>query len=383
MYLERVLSLESDLSDRSVFLFGPRQTGKTTFLRHQYPDAHWYNLLRGEDFLRLSMEPWRLAEETLYLPARSVVVIDEIQRLPLLLNEVHALLEERDLRFILTGSSPVKLRRGGVNLLGGRARARYLSPLVFPEFDSWDLERIVAAGTIPPIYLSGEPWEDLRSYIGLYLQQEVQAEGLVRGIEGFSRFLRVAALGAGEQIVFERIASDAQVPARTIREYYLLLEETLLGRMVRPFNPREYSSRKPVSRGKFYFFDVGIVQALSGRKTVAPGTSEFGHAVEQYVFMELEAWMRYRRIDGEVMFWRTVGGMEVDFVIPGHYAIDVKAGGSVGRADLKGLREFHRAIADITPVLLCTEPRPRIIDGIEILPIRVFLERLWSEKKKV
>lgn len=186
MYLERELSLERDLAQRSVFLFGPRQTGKTTLLRRRYSHAHWYNLLRGDEFLRLSAEPWRLGEELARLTPGSVVIIDEIQRLPSLLNEVHSLIEERDLRFVLTGSSPVKLRRGGVNLLGGRARIRYLSPLVFPEFNTWELDRIASIGSLPAIFLAEDPWEDLRNYVGTYLQLEIQAEDLVRGIESFS-----------------------------------------------------------------------------------------------------------------------------------------------------------------------------------------------------
>ncbi|TVR72785.1 MAG: ATP-binding protein [Spirochaetaceae bacterium] len=379
MFLDRILSLESDLARRSVFLFGPRQTGKTTLLRRSYPDAHWFNLLKGEEFLRLSAEPWRLREEVAHLKPGSVVVVDEIQRLPSLLNEIHTLIEEQELRFVLTGSSPVKLRRGGVNLLGGRARTRYLSPLVYPEFHSWDLDRIVAVGSLPSIYLSDEPWEDLRSYVGTYLQQEVQAEGLVRGIESFSRFLRVAALGAGEQTIFERIASDAQVPARTIREYYGVLQETLLGRLVQPHRPSRVDSRKPVSRGKFYFFDAGVVQALVGRRSVAPGTEEYGRAVEQYIFTELEAWTRYNRIDREIAWWRTTGGLEVDFVVPDRYAIEVKGGGSVGRGDLKGLQALRNDDPSLTPILVCTESRPRVVDGIDILPVRDFLIRLWGE----
>ncbi len=378
MYLERQLSLERDLVHRSVFLFGPRQTGKTTLLRRRYSHARWYNLLRGDEFLRLSAEPWRLHEELAGLKPGSVVVIDEIQRLPSLLNEVHGLIEEQDLRFVLTGSSPVKLTRGGVNLLGGRARMRYLSPLVFPEFDAWDLDRIASIGSLPAIFLAEDPWEDLRSYVGTYLQLEIRAEGLVRGIESFSRFLRVAAIGAGDQTVFEQIASDAQVPARTIREYYGVLEETLLGRMVQPYHPSRTASRKAVSRGKFFFFDVGVVQALIGRRSVTPGTGEFGRAVEQYIFTELETWMRYNRVEGELMYWRTVDAREVDFVVPERYAVGIKAGGSVGRGDLKGLQALREDEPGLKPVLVCGEARPRIVEGIDVLPVGVFLDRLWA-----
>lgn len=378
VYIERILSLDADLGSRSVFLFGPRQTGKTTLLRARYPDAFWVNLIGGRQFLKYSAEPWRLAEETVGRSAGSVIVVDEIQRLPLLLNEVHSLIEERDFRFILTGSSPVKLRRGGINLLGGRARFRYLSPLVYPEIPDWDLRRVVGTGTIPSIYLSEDPREDLVAYAGVYLQQEVQAEGLVRGIDGFARFLHTAAHTAGRQVVFEKVGADSQVPARTVREYFGILEETLIGRIVLPFVPRSQPSRKPVSRGKFFFFDVGVTQALTGRQWIAPGTPEFGRAVEQYLFTELEAWTRYERLNTPVTFWRTVDEREVDFVIPGRLAIEVKAGGSVGRSDLKGLLALREDAPDVRPILVCGEDAPRTIDGVDVLPIELFLQRLWS-----
>ncbi|MDA3951825.1 MAG: AAA family ATPase [Spirochaeta sp.] len=379
MYLERAIQLDRDLRSRSVFLFGPRQTGKTTLLRQRYPGAHWVNLLRGDEFLRFSAEPWRLRQEVSHLDRGSIVVIDEIQRLPQLLNEIHNLIEEQDLRFIITGSSPVKLRRGGVNLLGGRARVRHLSPLVFPELKTWDPDRIVSIGTLPSVYLSDDPYEDLRSYVGAYLQQEIQAEGLVRGIDGFARFLLNAGRTAGKQVVFERIASDSHVPARTIREYYGILEDTLIGRVLTPYRTRGSASRKPVSRGKFYFFDVGIAQALVGRRTISAGSAEYGDALEQYIYTELEAWCRYRHHPDPPSFWRTVDSREVDFIVPGYLAIEVKGGGSVGSGDLRGLKELREDAPDLKPVLVCTEDVPRRIDGIDVLPVPVFLERLWGD----
>lgn len=380
MFLERVLELDSDLTSRSVFLFGPRQTGKTTLLRHRYPNAYWINLLRGDDFLRFSIQPGRLREETAHLQAGDIVIIDEIQKLPTLLDDVHDRIEAQGLRFVLTGSSPVKLRRGGVNLLGGRARLRTLHPLVYPEMPHWQLERVCAVGAIPSVYQSDDAWEDLRSYVGGYLQHEVQAEGLSRGIAGFARFLHVAALCAGQQINFERAAVDAQVPARTIREYYHLLQETLLGRMLTPFQPHRAQSRKAVSHGKFYFFDVGVVQALCGRRQLALGTAEFGQALEQYLYTELAAWCSYRRIDGELQFWRTVDNREVDFVVPNRFAIEVKASHAVTTADLSGLKALTLDAPELKPMLVCLEPRPRIVDGIPVLPVAHFLERLWRDE---
>lgn len=378
MFLERHLQLETDLRHRSVFLFGPRQTGKTTLLRRRYPDAFHVNLLDGRRFLSYSAEPWRIGEETAGLAPGSVVVIDEIQRLPHLLNEVHNLIEARGLRFVLTGSSPAKLRRGGVNLLGGRARIRRLFPLVYPEIPSWDLDRILATGSLPSVFLSDDPWEDLRAYAGIYLQQEIQAEGLVRGIDRFSRFLHTAALVAGQQVVFESIASDAQVPARTVREYFAILEQTLIGRTVAPYQPGAVASRKAVARGKFFFFDVGVVQALTGRRTVVRRTPEYGAALEQYLFSEIEAWTAYGRVGSELGYWRTVDGMEVDFVVPGRFAVEIKAGRSIGAGDVRGLKALCTDAPELRPLVVCTDEVARTIDGIEVLPVQRFLDRLWG-----
>ena len=214
--LPRRLDIARDLRRRSVFLFGPRQTGKTTWLRQNFPDSAFFNLLQGDVFLRLSREPGRFRQELAATsPASGPVVIDEIQKLPRLLDEVHDLIESRGFRFVLAASSPAKLRRGGVNLLGGRARTRRLCPFVSAEVPDWDLERAINVGGIPSIYFSDEPEEDLRAYCGNYLRLEVQAEGLVRGVEPFSRFLTAAGASYAQAIVFERLASDAGVrPAR-------------------------------------------------------------------------------------------------------------------------------------------------------------------------
>lgn len=376
--LPRVLDLKRDLSSRSVFLFGPRQTGKTTLLRASFPDAVWYNLLRGDEFLALSSRPGRLREDLAAVDPKRPVVIDEIQKLPSLLDDVHDLIESRGFRFVLTGSSPAKLRRGGVNLLGGRARDRRLHPFIYPEFDTWNLERICAFGSLPPIHFSDQPEEDLAAYAGTYLQVEIQAEGLVRGIESFSRFMHVAALTAGQEVVFDRIASNAQVPARTVREYYALLSDTLVGRLVPPYRPAS-PKRKPVARARFYYFDIGVGRVLSGRPAPAPGTPEFGSAVEQYLATELEAWTSYARATAGLSYWRTLDGSEVDFVVADRYAIEVKAGDAIGSGDLRGLKRLMEEAPHLKPFVVSRGSRPRVIDGIEVLPVETFLERLWSD----
>ena len=270
--LPRRLDLARDLRSRSVFLFGPRQTGKTTWLRQCFPESLSFNLLRGDVFLRLSREPGRLRQELAAVnPASGPVVIDEIQKLPSLLDDVHDLIESRGFRFVLAASSPVKLRRGGVNLLGGRARTRRMFPFVSAEVPDWDLLRAINVGGIPSVYFSEEPMEDLRAYCGNYLRLEIQAEGLVRGIEPFSRFLTAAGASYAQPIVFERLASDAAVPARTVREYFQVIEDTLLGTLLPPFSPRK-ARRKPVSRAKLFLFRcrrrqrAGVVGADPARK---------------------------------------------------------------------------------------------------------------------
>ena len=376
--MPRRLDLARDLRSRSVFLFGPRQTGKTTWLRRCYPDAPWFNLLHGEVFLRFSREPGRLrAELAADVPSPRPVIIDEIQKLPSLLDEVHDLIESRGLRFVLAASSPVKLRRGGVNLLGGRARTRRLFPFVSAEVPDWDLLRAINVGGIPSIYFSTEPVEDLRAYCGSYLQLEIQAEGLVRGIEPFSRFLTAAAVSRGQPIVFERLASDAAVPARTVREYFQVLEDTLLATRLRPFSPPA-PRRKPMSHGKLYFFDVGVANVLAGITHVEAGSTTFGPALEQLVFCELRAWLAYARDDRPLTFWRTTDGSEVDFVVGDSAAIEVKATGSVGPRDLRGLRRLAEETPLAHRIVVCREPAARVVDGIRILPVMEFLRALWD-----
>ena len=376
--LRRRLDLERDLGSRSVFLFGPRQTGKTTCLRQRFPESPWFNLLHGEVFLRLSREPGRLRTELAAASAATgPVIIDEIQKLPSLLDEVHDLMESRGLRFVLAASSPVKLRRGGVNLLGGRARTRRLFPFVSAEVPNWDLLRAINVGGIPSVYFSSDPIEDLRAYCGNYLQLEIQAEGLVRGIERFSRFLTAAAVSRGQPIVFERLASDAAVPPRTVREYFEVLEETLLGTLLQPFTPRQ-PRRKPASRAKLYFFDVGVANLLAGITRVEAGSPTFGLALEQLIFCELRAWLSYTRDPRPLTFWRAADGSEVDFVVGETAAIEVKAIGAVTRRDLTGLRRLAVETPLTDPIVVCRESAARIVDGIRILPVMEFLRELWD-----
>ena len=376
MYLKRIIPLQKDLEQHSVLLLGPRRTGKSSFIRHEVAPDAIYNLLKSDDFQRLAHRP-ALIRESLR-PGDRLVVIDEIQKLPALLDEVHLMMEEYGVRFLLTGSSARKLRRTYTSLMAGRARVRRLCPFVSAEIPAFDVDRALAYGTLPPVYLSDDPAEELRGYAGLYLKEEIQAEALSRNISGFSRFLTRAAQSSGEVLNFESIAGDAQVPARTVREYYNLLEDTLIGRMVEPL--RSGGRRKAISAGKFYFFDLGVARALRnpGGLEFPPALADVGPALEHLVFQELFAYLQYFARDVSLEFWRTHSKQEVDFVVGGEIAIEVKATDNVQDRHLVGLR----ALAEDHPVrrriVVCREPAWRQMGEVEVHPLLHFLSTLWS-----
>ncbi len=371
--IERSADLEGWLAKKSHFLFGPRQTGKTFLLRRALPEARVYDLLDTSVYLALSQRPSRLAEEL--SAGDRLVVIDEIQRLPELLNEVHRLIEDRGIRFLLTGSSARKLRRSGVNLLGGRARTRYLHPLCYRELGQhFDLRRAIERGLLPSIYFSDDPAADLKAYSGTYMEQEIVAEGATRNVPAFSRFLQVAALCNATVVNFTKVASDAQVPRTTVYEYFEILKDTLLLHEVPAW--RQSKKRKPLASSKFYFFDVGVVSALQGR-LVKPGTPEFGLAFETWLFHELACHRDY--VSGDpVSHWRSASGFEVDFIIGDHTAIEVKAKENVSLQELKPLRALAEEGKLRRYLCVSLEPRRRQVDGVTILPFRQFLDGLWG-----
>jgi predicted AAA+ superfamily ATPase len=372
-YIERALDLPGWLEKKSHFLLGPRQTGKSTLFRHQLPKARVYDLLDSGVYLALSQRPGRLAEEL--GPRDRLVVIDEVQRLPEILNEVHRLIEERATRFLLTGSSARKLRRRGVNLLGGRARTRHLHPLTRRELGPhFDLGRAIARGLLPSIYFSDDPGADLEAYAGSYLQQEILAEGATRNVPAFSRFLRVAAACNATVVNFTAVASDAQVPRTTVYEYFDILRDTLVLHEV-PAWIRS-SARKPLVSPKYYLFDVGVASWLQGRP-VRKGTPEFGPAFETWLLHELVCHRDYAG-GAPISHWRSASGYEVDFVLGDHTAIEVKAKANVALRELRGLS----ALAEERPIkhALCVSlaPRPRRVGGVRILPYGEFLDALWG-----
>jgi predicted AAA+ superfamily ATPase len=371
--VERFPDLRGWLAKKSHFLFGPRQTGKTFLIRRVLPEARVYDLLDSSVYLALSQRPVRLAEEL--SPRDKLVVIDEVQRLPVLLNEVHRLIEERGMRFLLTGSSARTLRRGGINLLGGRARTRYLHPLIYRELGPhFNLARTIERGLLPSMYFSDDPKADLEAYTGTYLQQEIVAEGATRNAPAFSRFLRVAALCNATVVNFTSVANDAQVPRTTVYEYFEILKDTLLLHEVPAFQLSK--KRKPLVSSKYYFFDVGVVSSLQGR-LIKPGTPEFGAAFETWLLHELVAYRDY--VSGEaVNHWRSTSGFEVDFILGNHTAIEVKAKETVSLQDLRSLRALAEEKKLKRYLCVSVEPRRRRVNGVTVLPYREFLDALWD-----
>lgn len=375
VYIERVLNLPFLLQKKSHFLFGPRQTGKTSLIRHSLRGVRSYDLLDNSVYLSLSQNPGRIAQEI--NPRDKIVVVDEIQRLPVLLNEVHRLIEERGIRFLLTGSSARKLRRGEVNLLGGRARTKYMHPLTYRELgNQFNLFKAIERGLLPSIYLSDDPHADLEAYTGSYLQQEIVAEGVTRNVPAFSRFLKVAALCNGTVVNFTNVSNDAQVPRTTVYEYFEILKDTLL--LYELPSWRKSKKRKPLTSSKYYFFDVGVVAALQGRQ-FRPGTPEFGEAFETVLMHELVSYRDY--ISGESLsYWRSTSGFEVDFILGDHTALEVKAKENVSAHDLKSLRALAEEKKLKRYLCVSLGPRRRNLENITILPLREFLEALWNRE---
>jgi len=378
-FIPRLVSLEKLLAGKSHFLFGPRQTGKTWLINKELAHCRIYNLLRSETFALLSREPQRIRQEV--GSSEQFVVIDEIQRLPQLLNEVQLLIEERGLRFLLTGSSARKLRRGGTNLLGGRARVSYLHPFVMKELgERFHLQRALSWGLLPSIYLSTAPAEDLQAYVGLYLAEEIAAEAAVRNIPAFSRFLTVAALCNGRLINYAAIASDAQVAASTVRQYFFLLRDTLIGWPLPCLGTTV--KRKPLSTDKFYFFDVGVVRHLQGGGALRLGAPGTGEAFETFLHHELRSFCSYRG-RGSLHYWRSRSGFEVDFILDERVAIEVKAKRNVSARDLRGLRALREEKLLEHYLVVSLEENERRVDGLHILPWRRFLDDLWDGRWEV
>lgn len=377
MYNRKQVFIGSE--QESIFFWGARQTGKSTLLKTLFPNALWFDLLLSDEYERLSKKPELLREIILANRNVSLVIIDEIQRLPNLLNEVHWLISNHKVRFILSGSSPRKILRGGFNLLGGRALRYELYPLISVEIPDFDLIRALNHGLLPRHYDSANPRKLLSSYIGSYLQDEIVAEARIRNVHTFSRFLEVAALTNGEMINYTNIASDCGISAKTIKEYFQILEDTLIGRYLPSFQKRP--KRRVITAPKFYMFDIGITNYLLNRTKIEKGTELFGKAFEHFIYQEIYAHSRYSDVNYPMYYWRTASQIEIDFVLGDHeVAIEVKATDQATVRHLKGLKAFAEEYDVKKLILVSNDPLPRLVDDIEILPWKVFLERLWKDE---
>ncbi|MDD4974360.1 MAG: AAA family ATPase [Bacteriovorax sp.] len=385
----RILDLESILKRKSLFLFGPRQTGKSSLLKLHYPDAFYVDLLLNDNYASLLKNPELLRKRVeLFMKTHksNIIIIDEIQKIPHLLDEVHALIEKHKmLRFILTGSSARKLKAQGVNLLGGRASRAELFPLTFAEIkseeNSFDYIRAMTSGLLPSIYNSENAYEDLLDYAGLYLRDEIKLEGYVRNLNAFAEFLRLAALSNTQQINYASFASDSQVSVVTVKEYFQILEDTLIGNQINSF--RHTEKRKAMSSCKFYFFDIGVVNGLIRRKELTEGTAEFGAAFEQLIFQELRAYISYYRKDFKLEYWRTTDKTEVDFVIYENlktlYAIEIKSSKKLKPKDYSGLIKLEEEFPLKKKIVVCLTPHSMVEEnGVEVYNINDFLSMLWS-----
>lgn len=366
---------------QSFFLLGPRQTGKTTFLKARFPEALWINLLDEGLCQRLMRSPDLLAEMVRAKPKDMWVVIDEIQKLPQLLNLVHLLIEERKQKFVLTGSSARKLKRDGVNLLAGRALGKKFHPLSAEELgDNFDLKRALKYGQLPSLIGAESPRELLDTYVGMYLREEIQQEALVRRLEQFAKFMEVAAFSQAQVLSVLSVASDLGVSRNTAESYFQILEDLLLAVRVPVFQKR--AKRKITTHPKFYYFDVGVYRALRKKGPLDPEEEIEGVALESLVYQELRACIDNHGMDVELFFYRTQGQSEVDFVVyglDGFFAIEVKRSARIQKKDLNSLREFKVDYPEAKVFIFYLGAEERVTeDGIHMIPLRDALLRLKS-----
>lgn len=373
MIFTRKLLLPPLLAKKSFFLFGPRSTGKSTLIQTQLPKAKIYDLLDDEVYSRLLRRPKLLMEEN---EKEKVIVIDEIQKLPKLLDEAHRLIEKQKIHFLLTGSSSRKLKRGLANLLGGRAWQASLFPLTYSEIPNFKLIQYLNRGGLPHIYQSQDYTEELNNYVSLYLREEIASEGLVRKLDNFAHFLDFVALSNGEEINYANIASDAGVPVKTLQNYFQILEDTLIGFQLPAFTKTK--KRKAITRSKFYLFDIGVCNKISRRGTILPKSELFGKAFEHFLLLELRAYLSYQRKDLGLYYWRSTSQFEVDCIIGQELACEFKATETVTERHLKGLLALKEEGLVKKYCVVSNDPVERILQGIAILPWEKFLTKLWS-----
>ncbi len=366
---------------KSTFLWGARKTGKSSWLHERFPQSLYYDFLKTDVMLEFTRHPAALREQLLakdLSALRTPVILVEVQKVPQILDEVQWLIETQKLRFVLCGSSARKLKRGQANLLGGRAWRFEMHPLVSAEIPGFNLLQALNRGLLPAHYLDPHYHRSLRAYVQDYLKEEVFAEGLTRNIAAFSRFFDAVGYSHGELINYTNIASDAGVDAKTVKEYYQILVDTLLGTFIEPFKRRQ--SRQVISATpKFYLFDVGVAGSLTRRQIPEARGEQFGRALEHFIFMELHAHRSYSELEYHMHFWRTMTGLEVDFVLgDGEMAVEVKGAGRVSNKELKGLTAFAEEFAPKHALVVCNESEERALGKLRMVPWRIFLKKLWA-----
>lgn len=372
----RVLNIEKHL-DEAIFLFGARQVGKSTLLEQHFPKAVFFDLLQTELRQRLQKQPALFGEMLERYPAKTLVVVDEIPKVPELLDEIHSLMVKKGLYFILSGSSARKIKRSGANTLGGRAIPETLYPLVSAEIPDFDLAKALQNGMIPRHYMAQDASKRLKAYVELYLKEEIREEAMLRGTTSFVRFMEVAAISDGEIINYENIASDCGVSASTVKSYFQILYDTLIGYEVPAF--QKTVRRKLFHAPKFYYFDVGIANYLTGRLHLRPGSPEYGHAFEHFVIQELIAYLGYSGSTEKLSYWRTYSGMEVDAVLgDAKVAIEIKSATEIKPRHKTGLKRFMEEHPQARPIIVSLDRLSRQSENIEILYIMDFLKMLWN-----
>ena len=373
---QRIINLKTLLNKKSFFLFGPRATGKTTLIEQQLESCTIYDLLDSDVYRRLLKRP-KLIEEEARDP-KKIIVIDEVQKLPSILDEVHRLIQKRKFRFLLTGSSARKLKRGAANLLAGRAWEAGLFPLSFSEIPDFDLLTYLNSGGLPQIYDNPEVEEELESYVGTYLKEEIQAEALTRNIGAFAEFLDVIALTNGKEINYESLACNCQISPSTLKNYIQVLEDTLIGFRLPGF--RKTKIRKPTTRSKHYLFDIGVTNALCQRSKIKAKSELFGDAFEHFIILEVRAYNSYKRRRQKLSYWRSTSQMEVDLLIGQEIAIEIKGSSLVSEKHLRGLRALKEEGLFKKYIVVSLDPNERVTnDDIGIIPWKDFLQKLWSE----
>ena len=372
----RIFDIEHRL-DEAMFLFGGRQTGKSTLLKERFPKAVYIDLLKSDLRNRFKQHPEVFRESLLRYPPETLVIVDEIQKVPDLLDEVHSLMVDNGLWFILSGSSARKIKRSGVNKLGGRAIPETLFPLVSAEIPDFDLDRAIQNGMIPRHYMVANARKRLQGYIDLYLTEEITEEAAVQNIDDFVRFMEVAAISDGEIMNYENVASDCGVSANTVKAYYKILVDTLLGFEVPAY--RKVVKRKLYKASRFYYFDVGIANYLTGRHHLSDKTPEYGHAFEHLIMQEIVAYLGYSDSDETLSYWHTYDNHEVDAVIgDARVAIEIKSTDHVDHDDKRGVTAFAKEHPDTKQILVSRDRVSRRSGDVDLYYVTDFFKALWA-----